>query len=235
MLSKLSLKIGLCIILLGFGNFVLAEDISEVKSASKVEAQNDKSMNAEIKNAKNQKTKKSTISESKKEGSKMHNIVIDTSLGKIEVELNGEKAPITVDNFLKYVDKKHYDGTIFHRVIGSFMIQGGGYKEDMSEKQTEEPIKNEADNGLKNDRGTLAMARTQIVDSATAQFFINVVDNPFLNFKSPDPRGYGYAVFGKVTSGMDVVDKIKAVPTGVKKGMDDVPETPVTIKSIRRK
>ncbi len=162
-------------------------------------------------------------------------VVIETSMGNIEVELNKEKAPITVDNFLKYVEKKHYDGTIFHRVISSFMIQGGGHKEDLSEKSTDKPIKNEADNGLKNDKYTLAMARTGVVDSATAQFFINVVDNPFLNFRSPDPRGYGYAVFGKVTSGTDVVDKIKAVPTTSKMGMDDVPEKPVMIKTIRKK
>lgn len=171
----------------------------------------------------------------KKGDSKMTNVIVETSLGNIEIELNGEKAPISVANFLKYVDKKHYDGTIFHRVISTFMIQGGGHKEDLSEKETEAPIKNEAQNGLKNDRGTIAMARTGVVDSATAQFFINVVDNNFLNFKSPDPRGFGYAVFGKVVSGMDVVDKIKSVPTGFKKGMDDVPETPVIIKSIKRK
>lgn len=195
------------------------------------------SVNSEAKEAskKNVKAEKSHAAESKKEGEqKMVKVAIDTSLGQIEVELNKDKAPITVDNFLKYVEKKHYDGTVFHRVISNFMIQGGGYKEDFSEKDTDKPIKNEADNGLKNDRGTIAMARTGIVDSATAQFFINVQDNSFLNFRSPDPRGYGYAVFGKVTSGMDVVDKIKAVSTTSKKGMDDVPVEAVVIKSIRQ-
>ncbi len=182
---------------------------------------------------KKSKTKKED--KAKTGGSKMTTVVIETSLGKIEAELDSEKAPISVENFLKYVDKKHYDGTIFHRVIKGFMIQGGGMDEKMNEKKTDAPIKNEANNGLKNLRGTLAMARTSIVDSATAQFFINTVDNDFLNFRSPDPRGYGYAVFGKVTSGMDVVDKIREVPTGSSGMHDDVPTTPVVIKSIRRK
>ena len=167
--------------------------------------------------------------------SKMTNVIIETSMGNIEVELNGEKAPISTANFLKYVDKKHYDGLIFHRVIKDFMIQGGGMDEKMSERKTDDAIKNEATNGLKNERGTLAMARTSIVDSATAQFFTNTVDNGFLNHSSPDPRGYGYAVFGKVTSGMDVVDKIRAVPTGNSGGHQDVPKTPVVIKTIKRK
>jgi cyclophilin family peptidyl-prolyl cis-trans isomerase len=166
---------------------------------------------------------------------KMTTVVIETSLGNIEVELNAEKAPISTENFLKYVDKKHYDGTIFHRVISNFMIQGGGMTEKMDEKKSDAPIKNEAANGLKNDRGTLAMARTSVVDSATAQFFINVQDNDFLNHKAPNPRDFGYAVFGKVTAGMDVVDKIKAVPTGMTGGMQDVPKTPVVMKSVRRK
>jgi len=166
---------------------------------------------------------------------KMTTVVIETSLGNIEVELNAEKAPISTENFLKYVDKKHYDGTIFHRVISNFMIQGGGMTEKMDEKKSDAPIKNEAANGLKNDRGTLAMARTSVVDLATAQFFINVQDNDFLNHKAPNPRDFGYAVFGKVTAGMDVVDKIKAVPTGMTGGMQDVPKTPVVMKSVRRK
>lgn len=167
---------------------------------------------------------------------KMTTVKIETSMGTIEVELNAEKAPISVANFLKYVDNKHYDGLIFHRVIKDFMIQGGGMNEKMEEKKNEAPIKNEASkDGLKNDRGTIAMARTSVVDSATSQFFINTVDNGFLNHSSPDPRGYGYAVFGKVTAGMDVVDKIRAVPTGSVMGMSDVPKTPVVIKSITRK
>lgn len=165
----------------------------------------------------------------------MTTVVMETSLGKIEVEINGEKAPESAKNFLAYVEAKHYDGTIFHRVINGFMIQGGGFDEKMGEKKTRAPIKNEAGNGLKNDRGTIAMARTSDPDSATGQFYINVVDNEMLNFRDPSPRGIGYAVFGKVTSGMDVVDKIKAVATGTKNGMGDVPNSPVTIKSIRKK
>lgn len=171
----------------------------------------------------------------KKESGKMTNVVIDTSMGKIEVELDGEKAPISTENFLKYVDKKFYDGTIFHRVIKDFMIQGGGMGADMAEKKSLPPIKNEAGNGLQNTRGTIAMARTNVVDSATSQFFINTVDNGFLNHRDETDRGFGYAVFGKVTSGMDTVDKIRAVATGSKNGMGDVPNTPVVINSIRRK
>jgi cyclophilin family peptidyl-prolyl cis-trans isomerase len=162
-------------------------------------------------------------------------VVVDTSMGKIEIELDGEKAPISTKNFLRYVDEKFYDGTIFHRVIKDFMIQGGGFTKDMSQKPVHEQIKNEAANGLKNTRGTVAMARTSVVDSATAQFFINTVDNGFLNYQSPDPRGFGYAVFGHVTSGMDVVDKIRAVSTTNKSGMGDVPAETVEIKSVRRK
>ncbi len=162
-------------------------------------------------------------------------VEIDTSMGKIDVELFPKKAPITVENFLKYVDAGFYNGTIFHRVIRGFMIQGGGFDEHMKEKPTRDPIKNEADNGLKNDKYTIAMARTSVVDSATAQFFINTVDNHFLNFRSKDPQGYGYAVFGKVISGEKVVDKIEATPTTVKDGMQDVPASPVVIHTIKRK
>ena len=159
-------------------------------------------------------------------------VIIETSLGTIKAELNPAKAPLSVKNFLEYVDAKFYDGTIFHRVISTFMIQGGGFDKSMKQKETRAPIKNEGQNGLKNARGTLAMARTSIPDSATSQFFINVVDNGMLDFPSPD--GVGYAVFGKVTEGLDVVDKIKATPTGLKGGMRDVPTTVVEIKSIRR-
>jgi cyclophilin family peptidyl-prolyl cis-trans isomerase len=166
---------------------------------------------------------------------KMTTVIIETSLGNIEVELNDAKAPVTVENFKRYIAKKHFDGLIFHLVIKDFMIQGGGMNEKMEEKKNDAPIKNEAANGLKNDRGTIAMARTPIVDSATSQFFINTVDNDFLNHKSDKPQEYGYAVFGKVTSGMDVVDKIRAVPTGHSMGMADVPKTPVVIKTIRLK
>ncbi len=160
-------------------------------------------------------------------------VLIDTSMGQIEAELYPDKAPITVTNFIEYVNSKFYDGLIFHRVIPGFMIQGGGMNSDMKEKATRNPIKIESDNGLKNVRGTLAMARTQIPDSATSQFFINVVDNPFLDFKAKTTAGYGYAVFGKVTKGMDIVDKIVKVPTGTKGFHENVPFTPVIIKSIK--
>lgn len=155
-------------------------------------------------------------------------------MGKIKVELDPEKAPITVKNFLSYVDKGFYNGTIFHRVKDNFVIQGGGFTKDMKEKETESPIKNEANNGLKNLRGTIAMARTMVIDSATAQFFINVIDNDFLNYKDDSIRGYGYCVFGKVIEGMDVVDKIKVVKTHSVGPHDDVPVEPIIIKSIKR-
>ena len=155
-------------------------------------------------------------------------VVLETSQGSIEIELDPEKAPITVENFLAYVDAGFYDGTIFHRVIPNFMIQGGGFDAKMSQKPTRAAIKNEADNGVKNARGTVAMARTAVVDSATAQFFIKVKDNDFLNHGG---RDFGYAVFGHVTQGMDVVDKIAAVKTAAQ----DVPVETVTIKKARRK
>ncbi len=158
-------------------------------------------------------------------------VLMETSLGNIKIELYPQKAPVTVKNFLDYVKSGFYNGTIFHRVINGFMIQGGGFTADLQPKPTKAPIKNEADNGLKNDLGTIAMARTGDPNSATAQFFINVVDNNRLNRPSPD--GFGYAVFGKVIAGMDVVDKIKAVPTGFSKGFQDVPQTPVVIKSVK--
>jgi peptidyl-prolyl cis-trans isomerase A (cyclophilin A) len=158
-------------------------------------------------------------------------VVMKTSLGEIRIELNPEKAPISVANFLGYVNKKFYDGTIFHRVIATFMIQGGGFGTDGVKKTAGAPIKNEASNGLKNVRGSIAMARTADPNSATCQFFINVADNPGLDYPKPD--GAGYAVFGQVTAGMDVVDKIKAVQTGQKYGMGDVPLTNVVIESVR--
>jgi peptidyl-prolyl cis-trans isomerase A (cyclophilin A) len=162
-------------------------------------------------------------------------VTLTTTLGVIEIEVDTEKAPVSAKNFLDYVDAGFFDGTIFHRVIPDFMIQGGGFGADMAQKPTKAPIKNEAANGLKNDRGTVAMARTNVVDSATAQFFINLKDNAFLNHTSPDPRGFGYAVFGRVTKGMDVVDKIAAVPTGQRGPHGDVPTTPVVIESAKRK
>ena len=157
-----------------------------------------------------------------------------TSLGRITIELNAEKAPKTVEAFLDNARRGFYDGTVFHRVIDGFMIQGGGFNPAMEEKKPLTPgLQNEATNGLKNDRGTVAMARTQDPHSARAQFFINLKDNDFLNHQSPDPRGYGYAVFGKVTSGMDVVDKIAKVPTGNAGPHQNVPTTPVVIQSVK--
>jgi peptidyl-prolyl cis-trans isomerase A (cyclophilin A) len=159
-------------------------------------------------------------------------VVLETSLGSIEIELDAEKAPISTANFLAYVDGGHYDGTIFHRVIPDFMIQGGGFDDAMSQKPTKAPIKNEANNGLKNARGTVAMARTNVVDSATSQFFINLKDNDFLNHGG---RDFGYAVIGKVVAGMDVVDKIAAVKTADRGMHQNVPVEPVRITKARRK
>ena len=159
-------------------------------------------------------------------------VVLTTSLGEIEIELYADKAPKSVENFLAYVDDGFYDGTVFHRVIPNFMIQGGGMPADMSRKPTKAPIENEADNGLDNDVGTLALARTQDKDSATSQFFINVKDNDFLNHS---PGNFGYAVFGRVVDGMDIVKKIEAVPTATRAGQQNVPTTPVVIESARRK
>lgn len=156
-------------------------------------------------------------------------VLIETSMGNITLELNADKAPITVKNFLDYVNSGHYNGTVFHRVIDGFMIQGGGLTESMDSKPTKAPITNEADNGLKNARGTIAMARTSDVNSATSQFFINVVDNRMLDFTAKNPSGYGYCVFGKVINGMDVVDQIKEVKTGNKQGHANVPVEPIKI------
>lgn len=161
-------------------------------------------------------------------------VIIETSMGTIKAELYADKAPDTVKNFLEYADSKFYDGTIFHRVISNFMIQGGGFDEQLNQKKTRSPIKNEAANGLKNVTGTLAMARTSVPDSATSQFYINVKNNPSLDYRDSSTQGIGYCVFGKVIEGMDVVNKIKSVPTARSKGMGDVPTTPVVIKSIRR-
>jgi cyclophilin family peptidyl-prolyl cis-trans isomerase len=158
-------------------------------------------------------------------------VAMETSAGKIVIELNADKAPVTVKNFLAYVDAEHYDGTVFHRVIADFMIQGGGYEPGFKEKKTKDPIKNEAGNGLSNKRGTIAMARTNNPDSATAQFFINTVDNPRLD---KNDRSAGYAVFGEVVQGMDVVDKIRRVETGDQGGHENVPTKDVVIKSVRR-
>ena len=153
-------------------------------------------------------------------------------MGAIELALDDEKAPATVANFVQYANDGHYAGTIFHRVIDGFMIQGGGFTRGMNQKPTREPVRNEAMNGLKNLRGTIAMARTMVVDSATSQFFINLVDNDFLDFQSPTPQGFGYAVFGKVTSGMDVVDAIAKVKTGDAGPHQNVPVKAVVIKKV---
>jgi cyclophilin family peptidyl-prolyl cis-trans isomerase len=161
-------------------------------------------------------------------------ILLDTSKGEVVLELYPDKAPDTVKNFLNYVDTKFFNGTIFHRVIPNFMIQGGGFTDDMKQKPTQAPIKNEADTGIKNDRGTIAMARTGDPHSATGQFFINTVDNDFLNHKNKTPQGWGYAAFGKVIKGMDTVDAISAVKTSNRGSYQDVPVEAVVIKSAKR-
>lgn len=159
-------------------------------------------------------------------------VLMKTSMGDIKLELEPDKAPKTVTNFVSYVEAGHYNGTIFHRVINDFMIQGGGFDEAMNQKPAPSTVDNEADNGLANDLGTIAMARTSDPHSASAQFFINVKDNDFLNFRSKTPQGWGYCVFGKVVEGMDVVNAIKQVPTGTKGMFSDVPVEPVFIESV---
>lgn len=159
-------------------------------------------------------------------------VVIKTTLGEIHLDLDNEKAPKTVENFLKYANSQHYDGTVFHRVIDNFMIQGGGMNENLAPRPTQEPIENEADNGLLNTVGTIAMARTQDPHSASCQFFINVADNAFLNHSAKTPDGWGYAVFGKVTAGLDVVQKIAKVETGSQGPYQDVPTSPIFIESV---
>jgi cyclophilin family peptidyl-prolyl cis-trans isomerase len=157
-------------------------------------------------------------------------VKLTTSMGPIVIELDRAKAPVSVDNFVKYVESGHYNGTVFHRVIDGFMVQGGGFDKNMTQKPVNAPIKNEGANGLKNENYTVAMARTGVRDSATAQFFINVKDNEFLNYTGESPQGWGYAVFGKVVEGMDTVDKIKKVATGTKGGHQNVPNEPVVLE-----
>ena len=159
-------------------------------------------------------------------------VTIATTVGQITLELDADNAPKTVENFLAYASSGFYDGTIFHRVINNFMIQGGGFTTDMEQKPTQAPVDNEANNGLKNERGTIAMARTQDPHSATAQFFINVQDNDFLNHTGENMQGWGYTVFGKVTEGEAVLDKIRSVQTGSQGGHQDVPTDPIIIESI---
>ena len=163
--------------------------------------------------------------------SETQKVKLITNMGEIVIQLNTEKAPISAANFISYVKEGFYNGTIFHRVIPGFMAQGGGFDGDFNQKQTHAPIKNEADNGLSNKRGTLAMARTPDPDSATAQFFINYKDNAFLDYSSPTPNGWGYAVFGEVVEGMDVVDEMASVPTGNHGMHQDVPKTDIVIES----
>jgi len=176
------------------------------------------------------------LPEEEKSEEKVKNVmvVIKTNKGDITLKLDAEKAPVSVNNFLQYVDDGHYNGTIFHRVIKGFMIQGGGFTEDMKQKSTRAPVKNEAGNGLQNKKGTIAMARTADVDSATSQFFINVVDNAFLDHRSETPQGFGYCVFGEVVDGMDVVDVIRNVPTGQSGPYGDVPSETVEIIEVVR-
>jgi peptidyl-prolyl cis-trans isomerase B (cyclophilin B) len=162
----------------------------------------------------------------------MTRVLMKTLLGDMTLELDADKAPATVANFVEYAQSGHYDGTIFHRVINNFMVQGGGFDTDMRQKGTNAPIQNEANNGLKNDRGAIAMARTMDPHSATAQFFINVSDNDFLNFSGENVQGWGYAVFGRVVEGEDVLDKIRVVPTGSQAGHQDVPTDPIVIESV---
>ena len=159
-------------------------------------------------------------------------VTIATTVGQMTLELDADNAPKTVENFLAYATSGFYDGTIFHRVINNFMIQGGGFTADMEQKPTQAPVDNEANNGLKNERGTIAMARTQDPHSATAQFFINVQDNDFLNHTGENMQGWGYTVFGKVTQGEEVLDKIRSVQTGSQGGHQDVPTDPIIIESI---
>jgi cyclophilin family peptidyl-prolyl cis-trans isomerase len=217
--------------------FLLITPLAHAKDApsSKGTAKESAKATATKSDKKNEPKKGAAVSDKAKANDTKPVLVMETSMGKVEIELDGEKAPISTKNFLRYADENFYAGTIFHRVIKDFMIQGGGFTKDMNQKPVHDPIKNEAANGLKNTRGTLAMARTSVVDSATAQFFINTVDNSFLNYSSPDPRGYGYAVFGHVISGMDVVDKIRAAATTTKSGMGDVPVEAIEIKSMKRK
>ena len=170
--------------------------------------------------------------ENQTKGVGMVTVKMETSMGEITLELDGNKAPDTVANFVEYANAGFYDGTIFHRVIEKFMIQGGGFDADMKQKKTNAPIRNEADNGLKNDTGTIAMARTSDPNSATAQFFINVKDNGFLNHTAPTAQGWGYAVFGKVTDGLDVVHAIEKVDTTTRSGMQDVPSETVVINKV---
>ena len=198
-----------------------AKPAPKAKPADKT---NDKSKNADAKKA----TAKNPVC--KLEKGAAVNVKLTTSMGNMTIELDQEKAPISSENFVKYVNAGHYNGTIFHRVISNFMIQGGGFTKDMQQKNVNAPIKNESTNGLKNDIYTVAMARTGVRDSATSQFFINVKNNDFLNYSGETPQGFGYAVFGKIVEGTDIVDKIKGVATRNAGGHGDVPVETITIE-----
>lgn len=208
------------------------KEIKKKTAAKKTTTKKSTAKKTTAKKTAEKNTKTPKAAKTKKAESSNINILMKTNIGDIELELYPDKAPITVENFVSYINDKFFDGLIFHRVIDGFMIQGGGFDDRLSQKQTKSPIKIESDNGLKNDRGTIAMARTNDPNSATSQFFINLVDNNFLNFRSPDVSGYGYAVFGKVTKGMDVVDKIGTVPTGSFGYMQDVPKYLIQIETI---
>jgi len=205
------------------------EPPAEEKAAAPAEGSEEAAPSAE-----EQETEGKGAAEDEESGGANPQVVIETSMGTIKLELFQDKAPVTVKNFLSYTDKKFYDGTLFHRVMSGFMIQGGGFEPGMKKKETDPPIKNEAGNGLSNDRGTVAMARTTDVDSATAQFFINHVDNAKLDHKDNTAFGFGYCVFGMVTEGMDVVDKIAAAAKTTKGMFENVPVEDVVIKSVRR-
>ncbi|MEC7120479.1 MAG: peptidylprolyl isomerase [Pseudomonadota bacterium] len=179
---------------------------------------------------KEQNTETTTPAQPNTTASNMPRVALTTNMGDIVIELNSEKAPLSSANFIEYVNSGHYDGTIFHRVIDNFMIQGGGFDQNMQQRPTRASIQNEADNGLKNNRGTIAMARTSAPHSGSSQFFINVQNNDFLNHTQPTPQGWGYAVFGQVVQGMDVVDKIKTVQTSTISGHQNVPTQPIVIE-----
>ena len=208
------------------------KEIKKKTAAKKTTTKKSTAKKTTAKKTAEKNTKTPKAAKTKKAENSNVSILMKTNIGDIELELYPDKAPITVENFVSYINDKFFDGLIFHRVIDGFMIQGGGFDDRLSQKQTKSPIKIESDNGLKNDRGTIAMARTNDPNSATSQFFINLVDNNFLNFRSPDVSGYGYAVFGKVTKGMDVVDKIGTVPTGSFGYMQDVPKYLIQIETI---
>lgn len=225
-LGYITINKALILLLIPIAMFILGCEQNQTKQSEPEQSERLKSEQKQVEQEISEEKQSETIEV--KGGNPM--VVLSTSMGDIKIELYQDKAPITVQNFLAYINEGFFNGTIFHRVIPNFMIQGGGFTQDMQQKPTKAPIKNEADNGLKNDVGTISMARTGVVDSATSQFFINHRDNEFLNHSS---RDFGYAVFGKVVEGMDVVNKIAGVKTGSLGAFQDVPIEPVVIKSVR--